>query len=277
MILGILEDIKNDAIRTGAKIQSGDASKLEKILNNAFYLEKQPDLESQFVKDVMTRGLGTQERSGLHASSFIKSDKDFCTRCEVLSLFYKQLQGKQINVGLKRIFEEGNSIHEKWQRLFIRAGYSLPIDLDHTQYDENYHISFTPDIICHIPDFNDGKKVLGELKSVNTFQFKRMTHHPSAGKQLQWYMFLSGIHDGFVLSEDKNTQDFKIEVYEYDPSIVAPFIERAEEVVYYAERLKESHKMVKRPDDATSPSCKRCDACALKDACWNIGSGRVRL
>ena len=43
---------------------------------------------------------------------------------QVLSLIYRQLQGEQLPVGLMRIFEEGNAIHEKWQRLFIRAGYS---------------------------------------------------------------------------------------------------------------------------------------------------------
>ena len=40
-----------------------------------------------------------------------------------------------------------------------------------------------------IPDFFDGK-MIGELKSVNTHQFRKMTRHPSAWKQCQWYMRL---------------------------------------------------------------------------------------
>lgn len=274
--MGIINDIKKSATKNGTKIQTTEARELETILNKLFYLEKNVDEETRFVKMVMTRGAETQERAGLHASALIAGDKDFCLRAQVLSLLYKQLQGEQINVGLKRIFEQGNAIHEKWQRMFIRGGYSTADDLDVTQFCKKYRISFTPDIICSIPEFYDGP-MIGEIKSVNTYQYQRMSKHPSAGKQLQWYMFLSGIRKGFVLSEDKNTQDFKIEVYEYDPHIVAPFIERAEQVKYYYKRVHNEGKMAPRPRDATAPNCKRCDKCAMRDACWNIGMGKVRL
>lgn len=274
--MGIINDIKKSATKNGTKIQTTEARELETILNKLFYLEKDVDEETRFVKMVMTRGAETQERAGLHASALIAGDKDFCLRAQVLSLLYKQLQGEQINVGLKRIFEQGNAIHEKWQRMFIRGGYSTADDLDVTQFCKKYRISFTPDIICSIPEFYDGL-MIGEIKSVNTYQYQRMSKHPSAGKQLQWYMFLSGIRKGFVLSEDKNTQDFKAEVYEYDPHIVAPFIERAEQVKYYYKRVHNEGKMVSRPKDATAPNCKRCNKCAMRDACWNIGMGKVRL
>lgn len=274
--MGLINDIKKSAKMNGTKIQSTEARKLEGILNKMFYLDKNIEEETRFVKMVMTRGAETQERIGLHASALIAGEKDFCLRAQVLSLIYKQLQGEQINVGLKRIFEQGNAIHEKWQRMFIRAGYSTADDLDVTQFCKKYKISFTPDIICNIPEFYDGP-MIGEIKSVNTYQFQRMSKHPSASKQAQWYMFLSGIKKGFVLSEDKNTQDFKIEVYDYDPLVVAPFIERAEQVKYYYNRVFKEKKMVSRPKDATKPDCKRCEKCAMKDACWNIGMGRTRL
>ena len=237
----------------------------------------------------MTRGAETQERVGLHASALIKGDKDFCLREQVLSLVYRQLQGEQISVGLKRIFEQGNAIHEKWQRLFIRAGYSGVEDLDVTRFNHNYHISFTPDIICKIPEFFEGKMV-GEIKSVNTYQFQKMSKHPSAYKQMQWYMALLILDEmeagtwnevdytkGFVLNEDKNTQDFKLEVYDYDEELCAPFIERAKEIRRRYDKLIKEHKMVARPKDATGPNCKRCEDCALRNACWNIGKGKVRI
>lgn len=274
--MGIVNDIKKNAMSNGTKIQSSDAQKLEKILNNAFYLDKNVDEETRFVNSVMTRGQETQERIGLHASSLIVGDKDFCIRQQVLSLMYRQLQGEQVNVGLKRIFEQGNAIHEKWQRLFIRAGYSSANDLDVTQFNKKYRISFTPDIICYIPEFYSGK-MIGEIKSVNTYQFQKMTKHPSAWKQCQWYMYLTGIEKGFVLSEDKNTQDFKVEVYDFDPDIVAPFIDRAEEIKFRYKKAMSERKMIKRPPDAKSSDCKRCKSCALKNACWNINGGGVRI
>ena len=274
--MGIINDIKKEALENKTKIQSSEAQQLEKILNNTFYLAKNIKEETAFVNSVMTRGLMSQERIGLHASSLIVGEKDFCIRQQVLSLMYKQLQGEQINVGLKRIFEQGNAIHEKWQRLFIRAGYSSANDLDVTQFNEKYRISFTPDIICCIPEFYSGK-MIGEIKSVNTYQFQRMIKHPSAWKQLQWYMYLSGIHKGFVLSEDKNTQDFKLEIYDYDSSIVSTFIDRAEEIKFRYKKAIKEKKMIKRPSDAKSSDCKRCKSCSMRDACWNIGSGKISI
>ena len=274
--MGIISKIKKDAIGNSTKIQSSDASKLEKILNNLFYLEKNIDEETKFVRQVMTRGADSQERVGLHASALISGEKDFCLRQQVLSLIYKQLQGEQNSVGLMRIFEEGNAIHEKWQRLFIRGGFSKYNELDKTQFNEKYKISFTPDIICCIPEFYDGK-MIGEIKSVNTYQFQNMSRHPSAWKQCQWYMYLTGIKKGFVLSEDKNTQDFKIEIYDFDHSLVDEFIDRAEQIKFYYNRVFKEGKMVKRPSDAKKPDCKRCEKCAMRNACWNINGGGVKI
>lgn len=287
--MGLIDNIKKEAQGNRTKIQSSEASKLEKIFNNMFYANKNIEEETKFVKQVMTRGLESQERVGLHASAMLVGDKEFCLRAQVLSLLYKQSQGEQTPVGLMRIFEQGNAIHEKWQRLLIRAGYGKAKDMDYTRMCDDYMLSYTPDIVCLIPEFFKGK-MIGEIKSVNTFQFKNMTKHPSAWKQDQWYMHLcikaekdkgtwNGIDytKGFVLNEDKNTQEFKLEVYDYEPTKIEPFAERAETIMYHYDRVFEEHKMVKRPNDAKKPDCKRCKECFMREACWNIGKGKIRL
>lgn len=287
--MGLIDNIKKEAQGNRTKIQSSEAATLEKILNNMFFLDKNIEEETKFVKQVMTRGLESQERIGLHASAMLVGDKEFCLRAQVLSLIYKQLQGEQVPVGLKRIFEEGNAIHEKWQRMFIRAGYGKAKDMDFTRMCDDYMLSYTPDIDCLIPEFFEGR-MIGEIKSVNTFQYQRMTKHPSAWKQNQWYMHLcikklkeegkwngKDYTKGFVLNEDKNTQDFKIEVYNYDPHLVAPYVDRAESIMYHYDRVFDEHKMVKRPTDAKAPDCKRCKECFMREACWNIGNGRIRI
>lgn len=287
--MGLVDSIKKQAQGNRTKIQSSEAAALEKIFNNMFYMDKNIEEETKFVKQVMTRGLESQERVGLHASAMLVGDKDFCLRAQVLSLIYKQSQGEQIPVSLTRIFEQGNAIHEKWQRLLIRAGYGKAKDMDFTRICDDYMLSYTPDIVCLIPEFFKGK-MIGEIKSVNTYQFQRMTHHPSAWKQCQWYMHLcikkekekgtwNGIDytKGFVLNEDKNTQEFKLEVYSYEPTLIEPFAERAETIMYHYDRVFEEHKMVKRPTDAKSPTCKRCAECFMREACWNIGKGKVKI
>lgn len=287
--MGLIDNIKREAAGNKTKLQSSDAAVLEKIFNNMFYLDKNIEEETKFVKQVMTRGLESQERVGLHASAMLVGDKDFCLRAQVLSLIYKQLQGEQTAVGLMRIFEQGNAIHEKWQRLLIRAGYGKAKDMDFTRMCDDYMLSYTPDIDCKVPEFFEGR-MIGEIKSVNTYQFQKMVKHPSAWKQCQWYMFLCikqakadgtwnsvDYTKGFVLSEDKNTQDFKLEVYDFDPSLIAPFVDRAESIMYNYHRVFEEKKMVGRPKDAKSPTCKRCDKCFMREACWNIGNGKIRL
>lgn len=287
--MGLLDEIKKNAVQTGTKIQTSEAAQLEKILNKMFYLKKNIDEEVAFVKQVMTRGLENQERVGLHASAIIVSDKQFCTRQQVLSLIYKQLQGEQIPVGLKRIFEEGNAIHEKWQRLFIRAGYAKAKTCDLTRYDVEYQLSYTPDIVCRIPEFFDGAIVV-EIKSVNPMQFKKMQSHPSAQKQLQLYMHEcikeakrkkkwngKDYTKGFVLCDDKGAQDFKVFVYDYDPEFVAPYVDRLEDTRYQYYEFMDGGKAPVRHKDCKSYECKQAEKCPMKDACWNRNNGRKRL
>lgn len=287
--MGLLDEIKKNAVQTGTKIQTSEAAQLEKILNKMFYLEKNIDEEVAFVKQVMTRGLENQERVGLHASAIIVSDKQFCTRQQVLSLIYKQLQGEQIPVGLKRIFEEGNAIHEKWQRLFIRAGYAKAKTCDLTRYDVEYQLSYTPDIVCRIPEFFEGAMVV-EIKSVNPMQFKKMQSHPSAQKQLQLYMHEcikeakrkkkwngKDYTKGFVLCDDKGAQDFKVFVYDYDPEFVAPYVDRLEDTRYQYYEFMDGGKAPARHSECKSYECKQAEKCPMKDACWNKNNGRRKL
>lgn len=287
--MGIISNIKKDALRNGSKVQTSEAAKLEGILNKMFYLEKNIDEETEFVKQVMTRGLESQERVGLHASAMIVSDNQFCVRQQVLSLCYKQLQGQQISIGLKRIFEEGNAIHEKWQRMFIRAGYAKAKTLDRTRFDEDYKMSYTPDIVCRIPEFYDGA-MIGEIKSVNPMQFRKMESHPSAHKQLQLYMHecikeakRKGTWNGkdylkgFVLCDDKGGQEFKVFIYDYDEEFLKPYIERLESVKHYYKKFITKKEMIPRCKNCTSYDCKQSEKCPMKDACWNRGIGRVKL
>lgn len=288
--MGIIDSIKKSAADNGTVIQSSEASKLEVILNKMFYLDKDIEEETKFVKQVMTRGLESQERVGLHASAIIdKGDDSFCIRQQVLSLLYKQLQGEQLPVDLMRIFEEGNAIHEKWQRLFIRAGYAKAKTCDRTRFDEEYMLSYTPDIVVRIPEFYKGAMVV-EIKSVNSYTFQKQYEHISGHKQLQLYMYLlqkakGNLNDfndldykkGFTLLDSKNDQKFRPIVYDYEPETVAPFRDRLDDILLGYERFIEEHKMPKRHKNCTSCDCKLASKCMMRDACYNIGIGRIRI
>lgn len=276
--MGLMDEIRKEASGNFTKLQSTEEEQIEKLLNSLFYLDKDIPKELKFLKSVMTRGQETTERRGLHASAMIVSDDKFCYRQQVLSLFYKQLQGEQTPVGLKRIFSEGDAIHEKWQRLFIRGGLCEPLDCDFSRFAEEFDLSYTPDIICAIPEdyklesvYDDSVKKIPyvvEIKSVNTFTFKKQKHHASGRKQCQLYMYLTGIHNGIVLCDDKNTQEFKVYKYEYNPTEIAPYISRLERVQEFKDRLVNRNKIVKRHEKCSGYNCKMAASCPMHDVCY---------
>ena len=276
MTIKLTDRMKKNAVDNKITIQSSKERELEQLFNKMFYLEKNIEEETKFVKQVMTRGLESQERVGLHASALIAPPSKYCIRQQVLSLLYRQDQGEQVQAGLMRIFEEGNAIHEKWQRLFIRVGYATAKDCDFTRFCKEYQISYTPDVIVDIPEY--GKFVV-EIKSMNTFSFKKLNEngHPTGKKQDFFYMYLTGIHQGIVLCEDKNTQDFRVFCYDYNDEMTIEARERAEMIQYYKQLVLEEHKMVKRVDGCNSPTCKRASECPMRDACYNVGKGKRKL
>lgn len=276
--MGLMDEIRKEASGNFTKLQSTEEEQIEKLLNSLFYLDKDIPKELKFLKSVMTRGQETTERRGLHASAMIVSDDKFCYRQQVLSLFYKQLQGEQTPIGLKRIFSEGDAIHEKWQRLFIRGGLCEPLDCDFSRFAEEFDLSYTPDIICAIPEdyklesvYDDSVKKIPyvvEIKSVNTFTFKKQKYHASGRKQCQLYMYLTGIHNGIVLCDDKNTQEFKVYKYEYNPTEIAPYISRLERVQEFKDRMLNKNKLVKRHEKCTGYNCKMAASCPMHDVCY---------
>ena len=268
--MGLVDDIRSEALDKNVNVQGAVAKKIEDLFNSLYYAPKNMDEEVKFVKQMFTRGGISLERVGLHTSAMIVSDNEFCVRQQVLSLLFKQSQKENIPIDLLRIFEAGNAIHEKWQRLFIRGGLCHAEDLDFTRFVDEYELSFTPDAIITI----NGKKYVVEIKSVNTYQFQKMTSHPSAYKQVNMYMRFSGIKRGIILCEDKNTQKFKVFPVKYNSAVTDPYVERLEAVKYYKERFLSQGIMVKRCEQCNSYLCKRALKCPMRDACYNKGMGR---
>lgn len=281
--------MKAEAEGNRTKVQTKDSMDLEVLFNNLFYLPKRIEEETAFIKSVMTRGAVSQERIGLHASAVLETEKNFCYRAQLLSLFYHQAQGENVEPSLKRIFEEGNAIHEKWQRLFIRAGWATWKDLDYTRMEKQYDLSYTPDAIIRIP--KEKGSILGsdkycgeyvvEIKSVNTFQFQKMktgkSRHAKGEMQCKLYNYLTGIQKGIVLCEDKNTQEFLCILVDRDKSVIQPYIDRLEKIQYYKHRFVAYNKVPLKHKEADSPDCKICSKCNMCGACWGIKEGRKRL
>lgn len=218
-------------------------------------------------------------RAGLHASSIIAGDSDFCYRAQVLSLIYQQDQGQELPIRLLQIFAAGNSIHEKWQTLFEINSDSLPgfrlVRNEARSFDERYELYFTPDSIIEI----NGEEYVVEIKSMNTFAYqhaaKSSNPHPSARKQLQLYMYLLGIRNGIILIEDKNTQEFEVFRIEHNHHEVLPFIDRLNVVQIMKKEALENGIFPKRI--CRNSTTKRAIGCNVCSACFDTGMGRIEI
>lgn len=270
--MGLYEDIKAEGLGIGK--ESMDAMLIEQRLNKLFYAVPNYVEELKMLKMQKAQAQQYGDRYGLHCSSIIASDAEFCYREQVLSLFYKMAQGDNIPINLKRIFMEGSYIGEKWQRLFVSGGIGKKEDMDISRFCPEYDLSYTPDAIVEITC----RRVV-EVKSMNTFQFKTATAHPSGRKQLRMYMWLEQEKYGFVLVEDKNDQSIKVfpEILgiTFAEDDLEPYIIRLDNIQKYKRKLKKSKVMV--DGICASSTCKRAMKCNMRDACFNVGMGRVRL
>lgn len=221
-------------------------------------------------------------RYGLHASSIIKSDGEFCLRQQVLSLLFEMEQGEELPVKALQIFAAGESIHEKWQTMLDKCtgkkGNSIKLIRNESRsYNEKYELLFTPDSIVEI----DGLPYIVEYKSMNTYAFKSALSatnpHPSARKQIQLYMFLTGIENGIILIEDKNTQDFMTYLVKFNYKEVLPFIDRLNEIKECKKEFLENGILPKRDKRCVSANNDKPKSCNMCAACFNIRGGRKPL
>lgn len=245
---------------------------VEQRFNKLFFEKPDVKRELKFLKLLLNREGETQERYGLHLSAIMASRKKFCLREQVLSLFFKQEQDENISVGLKRIYEEGDSIHQKWQRLFIRGELGLPENMDRPRFIEKYDLQYTPDAAINILRMED---VLVEIKSMNTFSYKKQSGHPTGEKQLNMYMLFEKKEPGIVLMEDKNTQDFKVRIINYDKEKARPYIVRLKETREAKQMFIESKKLPARICEGCNS--KRALECNMRAACYGVGMGRIKL
>lgn len=158
------------------------------------------DLKNKIEK-ILVRGQKTGFRDNNHISD-LKSD---CNRFRVLSHFYKS---NIVFHGAKQaaIWQQGNDFHKRWQDAFLRAGVAL--DIERTHIETYWDVQFHPDAIIDL----DGEPTIVELKGYNEREYIREITGEKAPMdaivQCNIYMWMTGIHRGIVIVENKNTQDF---------------------------------------------------------------------
>jgi len=256
-----IDAIKKESQKGRWKIQDHETQKIDDIFNSLILCPPVQKAEIEFEKNIFTRGTGEEERVGLHLSSVIVPDSKYCLRAQVLSLLYKpKNMDKAFGNDLLRIFEEGNYIHRKWQRFFLRGSICTVKDLDCTVSSYRYNLSYSPDAIITI----DNVRYVVEIKSMRTELYNKSDKHPSAEKQIRMYMYLLDIKNGIILMENKNDQTYKLQLVEHDEEKVKPYIARLEQIKDHYE----GKNMPGRHPECTTELSKKCTDCNMSHVCW---------
>lgn len=264
--MSIVNDIKNT--------KTGNESMEQVILRNK--------LERLFYEDRKT-----EQRYGLHASAVLGCLKDgFCYREQILSLFFKMNQGEQLPIKQLKVFAQGNAMHEKWYQLFRKAG--IDVAIERTLFIPEFDLSFTIDALL---DFNkpfkdrEPDEQICDVKSQSSFAFRKTRTHPSGEAQVNFYMWALTCYEknrsgkkykkGFVLVDSKDDQEIRPIPVQYNKEKVAPVVDCLKEIQELKKDFIENH-------NAPDRICKNCDTkrasvCSMRDACWNIGMGRIKL
>lgn len=241
-------------------------------------------------------GASQPPRTGLHASSLLVPESEWCTRRYVLSELHSQ---EAVTPELARwqwkqqaVFENGWDVHKRWQKLFRRFGnvvYSnsqnnhseiamvMP-ELDLTHCDEDRQVYFSPDAILDI----HGEHMVVEIKGINHDAYQSLPDDLEGARdacetvnraviQCNLYLHLLQLNHGIILIENKNNQDFRLWIIEYTRALALPYVQRAYQVKGAIIRAHKGQLAARVCQSPESPLARRCP---LAGVCFREGIER---
>lgn len=225
---------------------------------NAKIVPKESDLEKALVAgidEVIARDIQTKYRK---QTGFSPSATNLCPRYHVYLFRGIDLPATH-NSRVQRIFDNGNSTHERIYSYLEKMGILLEKEfrVEHPDPPINSYID-------GIIDW-DGHKVL-EIKSISEagFTYRRLFHKPKDDHyhQIQLYMHITGLDEGFVLYENKNNQEILPILVEYNEEFV-------EKVLKKFRKIYKAYTDDKLPVRPYKQSGEKCQNCALLKHCWS--------
>lgn len=245
-------------------------------------------IEIDFQNMLVKWGSSQPPRTGLHASSLLVSEQEWCPRRHVLSeLFPDEADPPPMHLWDWRksaIFENGWDVHRRWQRVFekwgkVVRGYGLfcigdAPELDLTHFDADRHLLFSPDAILEF----GGMRYVVEIKGINHNAFLELTDDLETAMascetvhkaviQANLYMHLLDLRRAIILVENKNTQAFRLWVTEYSKEVAQPYVQRAYQVKGHV-AMSRTKGRVTVPRVCQSPDSPLARGCAMRTLCF---------
>lgn len=165
--------------------------------------------------------------------------------------FEEMFKGVKNGAKLSRIFANGEDVHERYQKYFEDMG--ILVESERTLKNDAYRIKGKADAIIKL----DNKEYIVELKSINGISASKLTKpKPDHVKQINLYMFMTGIKEGFILYENKNNQEMLNFKVDYNYAKIEPMLIAMEKIL---NSIKNNELMPKKMDNcAACPFYKLC-------------------
>ena len=197
------------------------------------------------------------KRKDREQKHFYITDTGKCQRAVYFSM--KGYPKKEIEPKILRVFDRGDIIHQRLMSDF----YGIPeIKVTASEIDIPTRDLFhgRADAIISI----ENKLYVVDIKSSNDFKFQKLGIPDLAHiKQIQLYMHYFEILQGILIYENKNTQDLKEFLVEYDSDFCKKIISEFEELKYQVE----NEIMPQKSKNLASWQCSYCD---FKEECDRI-------
>lgn len=231
-----------------------------------------PVVEEVLIREQLN---STRDTEHLHPSEICK--RDWCPRSSWYTIKGYEKVERPLTFQTLNVFAEGHAIHNKWQTWLQEAGVLEEVELPIS--NEEYMLLGHADGLI-----NDKKgKAILEIKSVGAGTIRMedpdiflnsatpdemwkkvrqpfMTHL----RQVNLYMFATGIHEAVFIYEWKATQEVKEFSVKYQPHLIEGILAGCKAVI----RGIESGIPPMRPSWIEDSSHKVCKSCPYRNVCW---------
>jgi CRISPR/Cas system-associated exonuclease Cas4 (RecB family) len=215
-------------------------------------------LEQQYLK---SNRFGTRTKQTFAPSS-IGGYNGICPRYWYLAFNEHEFTDNNDALGIANM-ANGTAAHDRIEKLLVESG--MPVDIEVEMKMVDPPIRGYIDMMLEV----EGEVVIGEFKTTRqeVFMIRQASMKPSAQHLIQILIYLKATQkkSGFLLYENKNTQEFLVIPVHLDEKNEA-IIEEVFEWLRMVYKNFEEGELPKRPFTKRNKTCK---SCPIFDWCWN--------
>ncbi|MEM2956597.1 MAG: PD-(D/E)XK nuclease domain-containing protein [Candidatus Pacearchaeota archaeon] len=182
---------------------------------------------------------------------FYITDAGKCPRA--IYFQFKKAPKKAMDARILRVFEHGDYTHLRIISTLFSLGLVKATEIE---IPNKEIVHGRADAIINI----DNEPYVVEIKSINNTSFSKLeSPDPDHLKQIQMYLHFFKIKKGIIIYENKNTQEIKEFIVEYNENIAKEILEK-----FYILKAQIQNNIIPSVDDVEEW---RCNYCPYSDEC----------